>query len=89
MQQTLTAASAADPVVLALHGVSLAGRDDTSMLPPGQARPIATGAAMPPNADAVVRVEEVRATSDAITVLAPVPSGHVTSASRARMPTHG
>lgn len=71
----VTDATAEDPVRLHLHGVSLAGRDDTRELPPGHARPIATGAAMPLNADAVVRIEEVREVPDAVLVRAPVPAG--------------
>jgi molybdopterin molybdotransferase len=71
----VTDATPEDPVRLPLHGVSLAGGDDTRALPPGHARPIATGAAMPPNADAVVRIEEVRDGPEAVVVRAPVPSG--------------
>lgn len=71
-----TNATADDPVVLAIHGASLAGQDDTSPLAPGQARSIATGAAMPVNTDAVIRVEDVQATADTIAVRAPVPPGN-------------
>lgn len=52
-------ADPARPVSLRLDGASLAGRGDDRPLAPGTAREIATGAPLPPGADAIVRLEEV------------------------------
>lgn len=48
------------PVRLAVDGASMAGRGDVRPLAPGTARDVATGAPIPPGADAIVRVEELR-----------------------------
>lgn len=63
------------PVALRLDGASLAGHGDRRPLEPGTARGIATGAPLPPGADAIVRVEELRRVGEGVEVVAPVAVG--------------
>ncbi|PXX64301.1 molybdopterin molybdochelatase [Nocardia tenerifensis] len=56
------------PVTLPLAGVVAAGNAGQNPLPPGAAIKVMTGAPIPPGADCVIPVEDVRAGEDAITV---------------------
>lgn len=71
----VVAASATAPVRLPLDGATLAGRGDLRPLQPSTAREIATGAPLPPGADAIVRVEELQRGEVAVTITAPVAPG--------------
>lgn len=71
----VAAATAAVPVHLTLDGATLAGRGDLRPLQPSTAREIATGAPLPPGADAIVRVEELQRTRDGVTITAAVAPG--------------
>lgn len=71
----LAAASPTDPLRLQLDGATLAGRPDARPLPPATAREIATGAPLPPGADAIVRVEELLRTDNVVTVTSAVAAG--------------
>lgn len=63
------------PRRLTMDGASLAGRGDRRPLGPGTAREIATGAPLPPGADAVVRVEELSSGDGWVEVHEPVAPG--------------
>lgn len=69
-------ASPSAPCRLPVDGASLAGHGDRRPLPAGTAREIATGAPMPPGADAVVRIEDLRRDDDCVELVAPVTAGH-------------
>lgn len=71
-------AGAADhaPRRLTPDGASLAGRADLRPLGEGTAREIATGAPLPPGADAIIRVEDLRRGDGWVEVRAPVAPGH-------------
>lgn len=71
----LATASPASPLRLQLDGATLAGRPDQRPLPPVGAREIATGAPLPPGADAIVRVEDLHRTGDVVTVTSAVAAG--------------
>lgn len=71
----LVAASAAGPVRLTLDGATLAGRGDLRPLQPSTVREIATGAPLPPGADAIVRVEALQREGATVTITAPVAPG--------------
>lgn len=73
--EDVTDASASTPVRLDLDGATLAGRGDLRPLRTSTAREIATGAPLPPGADAIVRVEELQRDGEAVTVSAPVAPG--------------
>lgn len=73
--EDLIGASRTAPVRLHLDGATLAGRGDMRPLQPSTAREIATGAPLPPGADAIVRVEELHRDASAVTVTAPVAPG--------------
>jgi molybdopterin molybdotransferase len=68
-------ASGATPLELKLDGRVLAGQDAGPALPAGSAREIATGATLPPGADAVVRIEDVTRDGDRVVLTAPVDPG--------------
>lgn len=74
--EDLASATPDAPVTLRLDGASLAGHGDRRPLAPGTARQIATGAALPPDADAIVRVEELRHVDGGVAVSGRVPVGH-------------
>ncbi|MFC4126312.1 molybdopterin molybdotransferase MoeA [Nocardia rhizosphaerae] len=59
---------AVTPVTLPVAGVVAAGRPGTTPLPAGSAMKVMTGAPIPPGADCVVPVEDVRADQDRIVV---------------------
>jgi molybdopterin molybdotransferase len=63
------------PVALRLAGDSRAGHPAVAALAPGEAIQISTGAAIPPGADAVVRVEATRSEADRVLVREEVASG--------------
>ncbi len=63
------------PVRLRVVDRAFAGRPAGTAVGPGQAVAIATGAVMPPGADAVVRVEDVQENGDLVLVRTPVPLG--------------
>lgn len=70
-----TADVAAVPLTLPLAGASFAGKPFTGPLPPGAAVKIATGAALPEGADAVVIKEDTSACPDQVTLLQPPQPG--------------
>ncbi|GGK44423.1 molybdopterin molybdotransferase MoeA [Nocardia camponoti] len=59
---------AVTPVTLPVHGVVAAGKPGATPLPDGSAIKVMTGAPIPPGADCVVPVEDVRASDGVITV---------------------
>ncbi|MFB5082596.1 molybdopterin molybdotransferase MoeA [Symbiobacterium thermophilum] len=61
------------PVVLRPVGVIPAGHPREAELAPGTTVAIMTGGAVPPGADAVIRLEEVRVTPEGVLVFRPVP----------------
>jgi len=63
------------PAVLHLAGTSRAGAPATSALGRGEAFAISTGAMMPAEADAVIRVEDARSDEHRVEVLSPVQPG--------------
>jgi len=63
------------PAILRVVGEIRAGDRADREIGPGTAARIMTGAPLPPGADAVVEVEETRATGDAVQVLTPVARG--------------
>jgi len=63
------------PVVLELVGTSTAGAPVQAALEPGQTIKVTTGAPLPPQADAVVPVEQVEEDKGGIKFTHPVPSG--------------
>lgn len=67
----LAAASAENPIKLAIDGVNPAGRSRGLRLERGHARKIMTGAPIPEGADAVIPVEQVREADNAIWISAP------------------
>jgi len=69
------AATKESPVVLPLAGVIPAGHPLDEPLRPGQCVSIMTGGAVPAGADAVIRLEEVRATPEGMQMFRPVPVG--------------
>lgn len=71
----VAAASGAAPARLALDGASLAGHADDRPLEPGRARTVATGARVPPGADAVVRIEDCEVDGDSVLVHVAVEPG--------------
>lgn len=73
--EDVAGATGATPVELPLDGTSLAGRADRRPLAAGTAREIATGAPLPPGADAIVRVEELERTGGAVVVRTAVEVG--------------
>lgn len=72
----LAEASPTSPCRLRVDGASLAGQGDRRPLASGTAREIATGAPLPPGADAIVRVEDLRRDGDVVEVVIPVAIGH-------------
>lgn len=68
--------SAAAPVRLPISGESRAGAPAGSPIAPGTAIRISTGAVMPEEADAVVRVEDVELDGDAVLVSESLDAGH-------------
>jgi len=71
----IAAAAAAAPVRLRLVGESRAGRPSERTLQGGEAIAISTGAMLPRGADAVVRLEDVRATDGVVEVSSAVREG--------------
>lgn len=71
----LAGAGADAPVTLAVVGESRAGRPCTRELRGGEAIAISTGAMIPKGADAVVKVEDVRARNGAVEVRMSAPAG--------------
>lgn len=77
----VAAASAHAPAALRLRGAIYSGDVWPTPLEPGTALRIATGAPMPPGADAVIPREFVEWREDTVIVAAPIPSGrHVFAA---------
>lgn len=64
-----------NPVTLPLVGVIPAGRPLGSAIQAGQCASIMTGGAVPAGADAVIRLEDVRVTTDGVRIARPVPVG--------------
>ena len=62
-RRDLAGATAKNPRLLAVVGEARAGRQSKQQLGPGEAIGIATGAPIPPGADAVIPIEDVRETS--------------------------
>ena len=62
-----------NPVVLPLAGVIPAGHPQEAELAPGTTVAIMTGGAVPPGADAVIRLEEVRVTPEGVRIFRHVP----------------
>lgn len=69
-------ATAAAPVRLTIAGESSAGHPFAGSLPPGACVRISTGAVVPDDADAVIRLEEAVAEDGAILLSAAVPVGN-------------
>lgn len=69
------AASPLHPAVLKVVGQVWAGSRDSATVGSGEAVAIATGAPMPPGADTVVRIEDVQADGDQVTIPFAVPAG--------------
>ncbi|MFO7274599.1 MAG: molybdopterin molybdotransferase MoeA [Symbiobacteriaceae bacterium] len=65
-------ASPERPVTLRPAGVIPAGHPPDAELAPGTAAAIMTGGAVPPGADAVIRLEEVQVTAEGVQVFRPV-----------------
>jgi molybdopterin molybdotransferase len=63
------------PVPLRLVGRARPGQDDDFLIQAGEAVEIATGAAMPPGSDAVVKVEATRLEAGQVWVTEPTPPG--------------
>lgn len=73
--EDLAAALPSNPVTLRRVGASWAGHTPGPRLEAGEVRRIATGAAVPEGADAVVMQEEVEATAEAVTFREPTEPG--------------
>jgi molybdopterin molybdotransferase len=69
------AADTDPPRPLALAGELAAGDVAASELAPGTALGITTGAALPPGADAILRIEDARVDGDRVTPAGPLPPG--------------
>ena len=63
------------PIELRVVGTLLAGHATSTVVGPGEAMRIMTGAPMPTGADAVVRVEQTRTLGDTVTIQVDVRSG--------------
>jgi molybdopterin molybdotransferase len=73
--EDLTNAVPTAPVTLPITGAVVAGAATVPALREGSAARVATGAPLPGGADAVVRIEEVQATGDAVTFTAAAKEG--------------
>ncbi|HEY8414847.1 MAG TPA: molybdopterin-binding protein, partial [Thermaerobacter sp.] len=71
----IAAASPGHPSVLRLSGDLAAGQAPAGGPGPGEAWAVATGAVLPPGADAVVPLERARREGDRVLVRHPVPAG--------------
>ncbi|MCS7107196.1 MAG: molybdopterin molybdotransferase MoeA [Acidilobaceae archaeon] len=65
--------SPSNPSILRVKGFLRAGEEPKVSLSPGEAVEVATGAQLPPGADAVVMYERTRRSGDILEVLEPVP----------------